>query len=123
MCNHFLALHTYRHAQMPKALWRCSTCGRQARMPIDCCTRPDFAAPQRAGLVPAGMRWLGAVAAGALGGLRRMIHYWRRPAVGIPLEDMTEPTVVEPTAAGRRRHEQPEADELLVTAGSSREDV
>jgi hypothetical protein len=43
MCNHLL---TYRHHvqqfQQRRPAWHCSTCGRVAYRPLDCCVQPAF---------------------------------------------------------------------------------
>jgi hypothetical protein len=42
MCDHLL---TYRHVQQfqqRRPAWHCSTCGRVAYRPLDCCAQPAF---------------------------------------------------------------------------------
>lgn len=59
MCGHFIGFYTYSQLQhQPRALWRCSTCGRESRAPLDCCTRPSFDASPKADVACAVTRWL-----------------------------------------------------------------
>lgn len=121
MCSHFLPLHTYNRVELPKTLWRCGTCGRQARLPVDCCSRPNFASSRRPGLVHNGVRRLGALGAGVLTGLRLRLRRWRRPAAGIPLEELTGYVVEEVGNASRQPEKQCEPAELSMAAESNRE--
>ena len=60
MCGHFfLGYQSYQQLRHPQALWRCSVCGRQSHMPLDCCTHPDYHFCQPNGMVHAHIRRLG----------------------------------------------------------------
>ena len=62
MCGHiFLGYHNHQALRQPQALWRCSVCGRQSHMPLDCCARPDDEVFRSEGLVYASARRLGAL--------------------------------------------------------------
>ena len=59
MCGHiFIGYHDHQQLRQPRALWRCSACGRQSHMPLDCCARPDYNHSAQPGLVHASVRWL-----------------------------------------------------------------
>jgi len=60
MCGHlFLGYQASQSLRQPQALWRCSVCGRQSHLPLDCCARPDYHLDQPDGMVYASLRWLG----------------------------------------------------------------
>ena len=60
MCGHiFLGYQRYQPQRQPQALWRCSVCGRQSHMPLDCCARPDYHLCQPNGMVYARIRQIG----------------------------------------------------------------
>jgi len=75
MCHSFLDYPTYQRMQQPKALWRCGVCGRQSTMPIDCCSRPDFALHRQPGIGHLAGRRLVEVGSLVLTHLRA---WWRR---------------------------------------------
>ena len=79
MCDHFLGFHAQRHLYQPKALWRCSVCGRESRVPLDCCAHPDYASVPRAGIERAVGRWLSAVSSHVLTGWRVLLQRRRHP--------------------------------------------
>jgi len=59
MCGHlFIGYHDHQQLRQPRVLWRCSACGRQSHMPLDCCTRPDYDHSAQPGIVHASVRWL-----------------------------------------------------------------
>lgn len=59
MCGHiFIGYHNHQQLRQPRALWRCSACGRQSHMPLDCCARPDYDHSAQPGIVHASVRWL-----------------------------------------------------------------
>ena len=60
MCGHlYLSYQSSQSLRQPRALWRCSVCGRQSHMPLDCCTHPDYHLCQTNGLLYASLRRLG----------------------------------------------------------------
>jgi len=62
MCHHFIGFQTYDRLPKPMALWRCSTCGRESRAPIDCCVQPAFEILPRPGIGGVVRQWLRAIA-------------------------------------------------------------
>lgn len=59
MCGHiYIGYHDHQQFRQPRALWRCSACGRQSHMPLDCCTRPDYSHASQPGIVHVSVRWL-----------------------------------------------------------------
>lgn len=61
MCHHFIGFQTYDRLPKPRAMWRCSTCGRESQAPIDCCARPAFAVIPQPGIGHAVRQWLRAI--------------------------------------------------------------
>lgn len=62
MCGHiFLGYQGHQPLRQPRVLWRCSVCGRQSHMPLDCCTHPDYHLDQPPGMVYTSVRWLGGI--------------------------------------------------------------
>lgn len=59
MCGHLFigypGLQTHRQHQ---PLWRCSACGRQSHMPLDCCANPDYQTSQSTSVVVMSLRRL-----------------------------------------------------------------
>ena len=59
MCGHiYIGYHGQQQLRQHRALWRCSTCGRQSHMPLDCCASPDYSHATQPGIVHASVRWL-----------------------------------------------------------------
>jgi hypothetical protein len=103
MCGH---LHMYHHPyqlQRHQPVWRCSTCGREAYRPLDCCAQPDFAPRQYVtlgrrcarGLVAMGQRVLTRL--GAI--LPARPHRPALPAVSVPCEHDAEDMAAVPVGA------------------------
>jgi hypothetical protein len=104
MCDHFIGFHAQRYLYQPKALWRCSVCGRESRVPLDCCAHPDYASVPRVGIECAVGRWLSAVSARVWTGWRALIQHRRQPAVDRLLE--SDDAVLALAATARRTKEQ-----------------
>lgn len=86
MCGHFIGFYTYSQLHhQPRALWRCSACGRESRVPIDCCTRPLFDASPNAGRERPVVQWLQETGERVVTHLRAVFSRRRRPAVEVPV--------------------------------------
>lgn len=60
MCGHiFLGHQNYQLMSRPQTLWRCSVCGRQSHLPLDCCTQPNYHLCQSNKMVYTSFRWIG----------------------------------------------------------------
>lgn len=74
MCHHFIGFQTYDRLLKPRAMWRCSACGRESQMPIDCCVQPAFGGIPRPGMgqiVYQGLRSIVGQAIAGLAAIRR----------------------------------------------------
>jgi hypothetical protein len=92
MCGHlYIRYHDHQQLRQPRALWRCSTCGRQSHMPLDCCTRPNYNHAAQPGIVQASVRWL----AEAVSRVQTDLQSWllrRQPALDdLNIAPETEP--------------------------------
>ena len=59
MCGHiFVGYKGHQLLQQHRPLWRCSACGRQSHMPLDCCSKPDFHTSQPTPMIVIGFGWL-----------------------------------------------------------------
>ncbi len=59
MCGHiFVGYQGHQPLRQHRLLWRCSTCGRQSHMPLDCCCNPAFHMSQPNPMIVIGARWL-----------------------------------------------------------------
>ena len=79
MCGHiFLINPGLQSLRQHQPLWRCSACGRQSRMPLDCCHNPAYHMPQTASLVGACLRRIGErIKLGdLLNGGRMRLRFW-----------------------------------------------
>lgn len=88
MCYHFIGFHAYDRLPKPMALWRCSTCGRESRAPIDCCVQPSFAVIPRPGIGHAVRQWLRAIVRQAVTGLAAILPRHRSSEAGICIPDV-----------------------------------
>ncbi len=60
MCGHlFIGYPGLQSLKQSQPLWRCSACGRQSQMPLDCCASPAYQTPQSASLVVVSLHRLG----------------------------------------------------------------
>jgi hypothetical protein len=91
MCGHFIGFYTYSQLQhQPRALWRCSTCGRESRMPIDCCTRPLFDASPNAAMERSVVQWLQETGERVVTRLRAVFSRHCRSTVDVPVAVVCE---------------------------------
>jgi hypothetical protein len=99
MCDHLL---TYRHIQQfqqRRPAWHCSTCGRVAYRPLDCCAQPAFTS--RAPLDLQSRRlWLG-----------KVVELWRQ----IDVQGLQQWLGRSVGALRRRRTDDGHANEIPVT--------
>ncbi|WP_089935449.1 hypothetical protein [Candidatus Entotheonella palauensis] len=62
MCGHIyignMGLQPLRHHQ---PLWRCSACGRQSQMPLDCCAQPAYEDTRPNPIIVSSVSWLQAL--------------------------------------------------------------
>ena len=88
MCGHiFIGYHNHQGLRQPQVLWRCSVCGRQSHMPLDCCARPDYQVCRPESLVSASAQRLDAL----MSRVRTRIQAWlqrrRQPDIGSALTE------------------------------------
>lgn len=69
MCHYFIGFKTYDRLPKSRAMWRCSACGRESQVPIDCCVQPAFAKVPQPGMRHVVCQWLQAIASQAVAGL------------------------------------------------------
>lgn len=115
MCGHEFMYHNLHQLQRHRLVWRCSTCGREAYRPLDCCTRPDVASRQQATLGRQCARWLGEVGRWALTSLGALLRWDRQPMVPtmvVPDDSDAEGVALEATGVGAE-----DGAETAVTAG------
>jgi len=123
MCGHEFMFHARDHLQRHRPRWQCGTCGRVSSVPLDCCTRPDFArhhSPELAHLLG---QWISRCGRWTLASVRLLWGWQRRPAVRI---DTTHATASPPNIATEGviiapadYDESPEED-VVVAAGERR---
>jgi len=92
MCGHlFIGYHDHQQLRQPRVLWRCSACGRQSHMPLDCCAGPDYDHSAQPGIVHASVRWLAEAVSRVQTGIQsRLLR--RQPALdGLNIAHETEP--------------------------------
>jgi hypothetical protein len=80
MCHHFIGFQSYDRLPKPRVMWRCSACGRESQVPIDCCVQPAYAAIPQSGIGHVVCQWLRAMITQAVTGLAT-IRQRRRSSV------------------------------------------
>lgn len=121
MCGHVFMCHDRDHLQRHRPVWQCGTCGRVSSVPLDCCTRPDFARRHPAGLTHLLGQWVSGGGRWALARVRPLWWWQRHPATragtthatASPQSVVTAGVMV-PTAD---RDESPEEEDVVVAAG------
>ena len=83
MCGHEFMFYGRDHLQRHRPRWQCGTCGRVSSMPLDCCTRPDFARQHPAELPHLLSTWLRACGRWTLASVRLLWAWQRRRAISI----------------------------------------
>jgi len=126
MCGHVYMFHDRDHLQRHRPRWQCGTCGRVSSVPLDCCTRPDFAPHHPPGLTHLLGEWIRRCGRWTLASVRLLWgwqrHPWRTPGAGTthatarPHNIVTGGVMI-PTADG---DESPEGDDVVVVAGELR---
>ncbi len=121
MCGHVFLYHDSYSLQRHRPVWQCGTCGRVSSVPLDCCTRPDFARQHPAGLTHLLGQWVSGFGRWTRARWRPLWRWQRQPAISTGTTHATaSPTsvgtagVLVPTAA---RDENPEGEDVVVAAG------
>ncbi|WP_089721625.1 hypothetical protein [Candidatus Entotheonella palauensis] len=74
MCGHiFMGNMGLQPLRQHQPLWRCSACGRQSHMPLDCCAQPAYDDARPIPIIVASVRWLQHL----LSGIQVRIRSWR----------------------------------------------
>jgi len=121
MCGHVFMYHDSYPLQRHRPVWQCGTCGRVSSVPLDCCTRPDFALQSPAALRPILSQWVSAFGRWTLARVRLLWRWQRQPATRAgTLPTTTSPAGVLPegmmvSTAGS--DESPEVEDVVVAAG------
>ena len=103
MCGHVFMYRDFHQLQRHRPVWRCSTCGREAYVPLDCCTRPDFAPRPYVTLVGQCTQKLVTMGRWALASLGVLLDHYRRPVVPSGMvfdDDYAEGVAVEARVVG-----------------------
>ena len=126
MCGHEFMFQARDDVQRYRPRWQCGTCGRVSFVPLDCCTRPDFAQPHPPELTHLLSQWISRCGRWTLASVRLLWAWQRRPwrtpgastthATASP-PNMVTGSVMIPTADG---DESPAGDDVLVAAGEHR---
>ena len=83
MCGHEFMFHTRDYLQRHRPRWQCGTCGRVSSVPLDCCTRPDFAQHHPPALTHLLSEWISRCGRWTLARVRLLRGWQRRPATRI----------------------------------------
>jgi hypothetical protein len=121
MCGHEFMFHSRDYLQRHRPRWQCGTCGRVSSVPLDCCTRPDFARHHPPELTHLLSQWISRCGRGTLASVRLLWNWQGRPATRAGTtpataspHNMVTGGVMIPTADG---DESPERDDVMVAAG------
>jgi hypothetical protein len=80
MCGHEFMFYARDHLQRHRPRWQCGTCGRVSSVPLDCCTRPDFAQYYSPPLTHLLSAWISRCGRWTLASVRLLWGWQRRPA-------------------------------------------
>jgi hypothetical protein len=80
MCGHEFMFHTRDYLQRHRPRWQCGTCGRVSSVPLDCCTRPDFAQHDSPVLTHLLNQWISRCGRWTLASVRLLWSWQRRSA-------------------------------------------
>ena len=73
MCGHvFLGNMGLQPLRQHQPLWRCSACGRQSQMPLDCCAQPAYDDARPNSMIVSSVGWLKQL----LSGMPMRIRSW-----------------------------------------------
>ena len=121
MCGHEFMFHTRDYLQRHRPRWQCGTCGRVSSVPLDCCSRPDFARHHSPELTHLLSQWLSRCGRWTLASVRLLWSWQRRHAARAGTthataspHNMVTGGVMIPTADC---DESPEGDDVMVAAG------
>jgi hypothetical protein len=121
MCGHVFMYHDRDTLQRHRPRWQCSTCGRVSSVPLDCCTRPDFARQRPPRLTHLLSEWVSRCGRWTLASVRLGWGWQRHPATTAGTIHATASphniviaSVVIPTTDD---DESPEGDDVVVAAG------
>jgi hypothetical protein len=124
MCGHVFMYHDRNALQRHRPRWQCGTCGRVSSVPLDCCTRPDFAWQRPPGLTHLLSEWVSGCARWTLDSVRLVWSWRRHPAIRASTTDATaSPQNI--VSAGvmistADSDESPEEEDVVVAAGERR---
>ena len=80
MCGHVFFSHDRHPLQRHRPVWQCGTCGRVSSVPLDCCTRPDFAQHHSPKLTHLLSQWISRCGRWTLASVRLLGGWQRCPA-------------------------------------------
>jgi hypothetical protein len=98
MCHYFIGFQTYDRLPKPRAMWRCSTCGRESQVPINCCNRSSLTVMPQPGIGHIVRQWLRAIATQAVTGLAAMRQRYRSSEPDIRVTDVPVVSMVSAAA-------------------------
>ena len=121
MCGHEFMFHARDHLQRHRPRWQCGTCGRVSSVPLDCCTRPDFAQHYSPPLTHLLSAWISRCGRWTLASVRLLRDWQRRSAAradathatASPQNAVTEGMSIPPADYD----ESPEEDVAVAAAG------
>jgi hypothetical protein len=124
MCGHVFMYHDRDALQRHRPRWQCGTCGRVSSVPLDCCTRPDFARQRPPGLLHLLRAWVSRCGRWTLASVR-LVWSWQRypatradtPCATASPQHMVTTGVMMPIASD---DENPEREDVGVAAGAHR---
>jgi hypothetical protein len=124
MCGHVFMFHDREYLQRHRPRWQCGTCGRVSSVPLDCCTRPDFARHHPAGLTHLLSAWISKCGRWTLASVRLLWGWQRHLAIrastthvtASPQNIVTDGAIILPADYDERA----EGDGIVVAAGEHR---
>src|SRR5262252_3571137 len=110
MCGHEFMFHTRDYLQRHRPRWQCGTCGRVSSVPLDCCTRPDFAQHRPPELTHLLSQWISRCGRWTLASVRLLWGWQRRPVTASPHNMVTGGVTIPTTDSD----DSPEEGDVLV---------
>jgi hypothetical protein len=124
MCGHVFMYRDRDALQRHRPRWQCGTCGRVSSVPLDCCTRPDFARQRPPGLMHLLGEWVSRCGRWTLASVHLVWSWRRHPATRADTtyataspQNMVTAGVMRPIADD---DEHAERDAVVVAAGEHR---
>jgi hypothetical protein len=121
MCGHEFMFRHRDYLQRHRPRWQCGTCGRVSSVPLDCCTRPDFAQHHSPQLTHLLSQWMSTCGRWTLASVRLLWSWQHRSATRAGATQATASPhgmitggVMLPSAD---YDESPEGDDVMVAAG------